>query len=148
MTTFIDENGNKLTLHQAVEDGNLNLVKEMIEQGYDVNEPDEYEQTPLHIAAGHPNGRSLNMALIVRELIKGGAELNLKDDRGATPLHSAVDFANMTGYLDIVKELLEAKADPNIRMDAGNTPLRLVNERNTSHTAQVAELLEKFGGQM
>jgi ankyrin repeat protein len=87
------------------------------------------------------------MVVIVRELIENGAALNVKDSRGVTALLLAVNFANFTGYMDIVKELLEAKADPNIRTDSGCSPLGLVNERRTSNTSQLAQLLKQYGGQ-
>ena len=87
-----------MALHQSCRIGNLLELQQLITEGADVNEKDNYGETlraaslaPLHIASkcGHLD--------IVKELIQHGADVNDKDDMGWTPLHNA----SCDGYLEI-----------------------------------------------
>ncbi len=52
-------------LHGASKSGNLELVKFLIEEGADVNAPDEVGMTPLHLAAKH--GHSEVVKLLIQK---------------------------------------------------------------------------------
>ena len=68
-----------IPIWDAAEDGNIEVVKQHIAGGTDVNAKEE-DGTPLHYAAwnGHKE--------VVELLIAAGADVNAKDDDGETPL--------------------------------------------------------------
>ena len=72
-----------LSIYDATEDGNIEVVKQHLAAGTDVNSKDKDGWTPLHEAAseGHKP--------IVELLITKGADVNAKDDDGETPLDVA-----------------------------------------------------------
>ncbi|MHC1769675.1 MAG: ankyrin repeat domain-containing protein [Verrucomicrobiia bacterium] len=73
----------KTSLHEAVQDGNLYLVKKHIAAKTDLNKPDSSGWTPLHLAA-------MNGSLpIVQALTEAGADSKRKGTGGKTPLDVA-----------------------------------------------------------
>ena len=75
----------ELALIGAAEDGNIELVKQHIAAGTDVNAKEKYTgYTPLHYAA--VGGRTE----IAELLITAGADVNAKGRSGRTPLDRAV----------------------------------------------------------
>ena len=76
--------GPSVDIHQAAERGNIEVVKQAIADGADVNAKDDIGWTPLHpaTAAGHKE--------IVELLIAKGADVNAMDDDGITPLDFAI----------------------------------------------------------
>jgi len=88
-------------LRQAVEDGNIERVKQLIEEGADVNVKYRRGTTVLHLASGA--GR-MDM---VELLISKGATINTPDEKGWTPLHEAADKS----HVDIVKFLMAEGAE-------------------------------------
>ena len=87
-------------LDNSVQQGNIQVVKNNIAIGADVNAKDESESTPLHSAAywGHKE--------IAELLIAKGADVNAKDDYGKTPL----DWAEKVNEADS-PELKAAKKE-------------------------------------
>ncbi|MFW9983019.1 MAG: ankyrin repeat domain-containing protein [Candidatus Thorarchaeota archaeon] len=88
-------------LHRAAKEGDLDAVKDALENGADINSPDEdFRQSALHIAAseGHIE--------VVRHLIDNGADLLQMDGVDMTPLH----LAARDGRTSIV-ELILSKVD-------------------------------------
>ena len=69
-----------ISIHDAAEDGNIEVVKQHLAAGTDVNAKNDSGVTPLHRAAyyGHKE--------IVVLLIAKGADVNVKNDVGYTPL--------------------------------------------------------------
>jgi ankyrin repeat protein len=91
-----------MNIHNASENGKLNRVKELLNQGVPVNTRNAWGQTPLHCASeyGHLN--------VVKELIRRGARVNPRTPRGLfTPLHLAA-----YKYPRIVHALIKAGANP------------------------------------
>ena len=68
------------SIHDAAEKGNIEVVKQHLAAGTDVDAKTEQGLTPLHVAAieGHKE--------ILKLLIAKGADVNAKDKRGRTPL--------------------------------------------------------------
>ena len=97
-------------IHHAVKSGNLNQVKELLNQGVHVNSRNAHGWTPLHWAAwmGHLN--------IVQELLRRGAHLNPRTFTGRTPLHIA---SHIDPY--VVHALLKAGANPRYRNMSGKS---------------------------
>ena len=95
MTQMTQEQLNKKLL-DATYFGNIDVVKELLEKGADVNAKDKHGWTPLHAAAtaGHTE--------IAKLLIDKGANVNATDDNGNTPSYGAT----YGGYTDIA-ELLQ-----------------------------------------
>ena len=104
-------------IHNAAQNGNLNRVKALLNQGVPVNTRDNHSWTPLHSAAMSGN---LN---VVKELLRRGANVNPRTPEGSTPLH----YAAMTENLNVVKELLRSRALVNPLNNHGFTPLHYVH---------------------
>ena len=74
-------------LHIACEDGDLALVKYLVEKGVSLKMKDKYDWTPLHIACGPSDDYEL-----VHYLIQHGADPTARDLNQCTPLHLATQF--------------------------------------------------------
>ena len=80
------------------------VVEMLLTLGADVNERDEFQRTPLILAA------SRGYAKTVRVLLAHGADVNAQDEQGSTALHEVLgDNPNP----DILRDLLAHGADPN-----------------------------------
>ena len=90
-----------ISIHRAVEQGNIEAVRQHLAAGTDANENDSI-QTPLHYA---------DTKEIAELLIAKGANVNAKDKTGSPPLHSAV----RKGQKDIVELLIAAGADVSVK---------------------------------
>ncbi len=108
-------------LFKAVQEGNAEAVKSLLDGGVDANVKDNFDYTPIAYAAH--NGYTE----IVRLLIGKGANVNVIDNDGDTPLTYAME-ANHT---DIIKLLEEHGAEigdytPN-SVERGNMSLRVLS---------------------
>ena len=113
----------------AVELGNIEAVKQHLNDGTEVNAKGGTGKTPLHWAAIEGQEE------IVELLIAKGANVNAKADEGNTPLHTAA-----LNNREEVAELLIAKgADVNAKCVNGGTPLDWTD-------GETATLLRKHGG--
>jgi hypothetical protein len=105
----------------AADQGNLAIVKALLNEGSSLNERGSFETTALHRAVFQ------NHKEIVDFLIQQGADIDLKDIGGATPLH----IAARRGNIEMVKTLIRngAKIDP--EDNDGYTPLHraVLNDR-------------------
>lgn len=63
----------------AVEVGNLEIIKFLVNEGADINCKGNDEETPLHIAAEYAG------ADIIKYLCQNGARVDLRNKEGATP---------------------------------------------------------------
>ena len=90
----------------------LNIVKNLVEQGANVNVKDyRNKRTALHHAV---EAKSLE---IVKYLVEHGADVNCKTERRATALH----FAVTTGSLEMAKYLVENGAKVTTKQSRGAT---------------------------
>ena len=134
----------EISIHEAAALGNIEVVKQFLDSGTDVNAKDETGGTPLDEAAGW--GRKD----IVELLIAKGADVNAKfDDDGSTPLH----LSAWKGHFETAELLITADADVNAKMEDGDTPLDLAERESRRDSSQVkaakkeiADLLRKHGG--
>ena len=70
----------------ASEKGDIEVIKQQLAAGWDVNAKDDNGWTPLHHAV--PNGHKEIAELLIAE----GANVNAKDERGKTPLDWAIKY--------------------------------------------------------
>ncbi|MGI9530146.1 ankyrin repeat domain-containing protein [Lutimonas sp.] len=102
-----------MDLQTAVMTGNLEVVKQHIAAGTDLNKKDQMSgSTPITTAA------TFDHKEIAKALIDAGADLSIKNNDGATPLHVAAFFCRV----EIAQSLLDAKADKNAKNNFGATP--------------------------
>ena len=107
----------QMSLHEAALLGNMEVVRQYIDSGADLNEKDPAGGgNPLHTAA------SFGQTEVVLALLNAGIDVNYINNEGSTPLHTAAFF----GRIEIVKALLENGADITIRNGAGSTALESV----------------------
>jgi ankyrin repeat protein len=118
-----------ISIHDAVEKGNIEAVKQHLAAGTDVDA--KIGRTPLHRAA--LNGRKE----IAELLIANGADVNAKDNGGFTPLH----MATALDHKEIAELLIANGADVNVKGVEGWTPLDIAIQQK-----QTADLLRKHGG--
>ncbi len=126
--------------YAAIENDDLNQVKEFIDSGVDVNTPDADGDTPLTMASIFCNYN------IVKLLLEAGADPNIPNSKGDTPLITTTysDFRdNYTSddILKIVQALLAAGADPNHKGEGGNTALI----RENTYSPKIIEALLAAG---
>lgn len=122
-------------LHIAVENGDLDRVRELIEYGDNVNAFDDIlARTPLHYAA---IGEHFAIATY---LLEAGADVNAhkKDVIGETPLGEIA--ANCS--VEMAQLLVDAGADPSIQGWMGISALDRAADRKKPEGRKVFELLE------
>ena len=90
----------KNCIFEAIREGNLEKVKELIESGADVNAKDNSGETALMWAAWY------DRAEIAKILIDNGADVNAKNRWGKTALTGAICWGNT----EVAKLLEEAGA--------------------------------------
>ena len=116
------------TLHEASQDGDTELVEQLIENGADVNESDRHRLTPLH----HACAKGKTETAIT--LIEMGANINALDRYNMTPLHHAC----VEGKTETAEALIEMGADIDAKTTHELTPLDLACG---NHRTNVAKLL-------
>ena len=87
----------------AIQTGNIEAVKTLLDAGADVNEPAYTTKTPLHYAA-----HSISLD-VLKLLISSGADLEARTEQGYTPLM----YTGFQNSADNCRVLLEAGANPN-----------------------------------
>ena len=108
----------KMDLGEAAVTGNIEVVKQHIAAGSDLNVKDPFGgSTPLITAS------VFGQTSVVIELLKAGAEINVQNNDGSTALHSAAFF----GHKAIVEILLQNGADKTIKNSSGSTALQTVS---------------------
>jgi len=118
-TTVVKKTVDKpsIDIQTAVISGNLEVVKQHMEAGTDINQKDAMSgSTPLMSAT------IFNKPEIAKALIAAHADLSIKNNDGATALHTAAFF----GRIEIVQMLIDAKADKTIKNNFGATPRETV----------------------
>lgn len=130
----------------ATIEGNMSRLEKALKNGADVNCKNEFDATPLMLAAWNArdnfvkvllkNGADINARTkdgetaliavadyghknIVDILLDNGADLNIEKDRGFSALYCAAD----RGHFSIAKELIDYGADVNVKAESDWTPL-------------------------
>ena len=121
---------NENALMIACLQGDLGIVKMMVDKGAEINKPG---WTPLSYAA--TRGRTE----IVKYLLDHSAYIDAAAPNGSTPLMMAAYF----GYDSTVKLLLDEGADPNLKNAMGYTALTLATNM---HHKDIADMIAKAMG--
>jgi ankyrin repeat protein len=108
-----DKNTHMTALEQAVENGNLEILRTLLLAGASPNAPSETGRSALMYLRDNATPE------LARELISAGARIDARDESGGTPL---MNGASETKY-EVVKELLEAGAKADLRDAEGMTAL-------------------------
>jgi len=126
-------------LNDAAVKGDINLTKNLLAGGANVNDRDAVDRTALHWAA------IKGQTEIVRLLLDKGADVNAKAGpsqyftRTLTPLHYAAMADNE--YPDVVRLLLDRGSDINAKTDEHRTALHYASANGHVHVVQL--LLER-----
>ena len=111
----------------AIEQGNKDLVKTLLDAGANPNAKTQSEALPIFKAIDNPE--------LLEILVAAKADLNATNTVGETPLFDAV----RNGNLPAVKALLAGGANTQVTDSSGTTPLQLAEQYSQS---EIAELLK------
>lgn len=103
----------KTPLMLACLEGNIDMVKFLVDQGATVNAQDNFKWTPLHFAC------HLGSLEIVQYLISLGAQLNAQSLNGGSPLMRAIESARV----EVVSYLITLRPDVRMENKKGQTAL-------------------------
>lgn len=155
--------GNSL-LHHAVNKGKIDVMEQLIKEGFNINAKNNYGNTPLHLTA--MNGQQK----VAEFLIQNGADVNAKNNYGNTALHKAIENCNLVvalhliekdadvnatntygssvlhwaakyGKVEVIKVLIQNGADINVKNNGGCTPLHYAAEHGQAVAIDI--LIEK-----
>lgn len=103
-------------LHAAVSKGKFDMVKHLLDLGFDPNAKDTDGQTPLMLIYGFIDTTSEDLIKMITILVNGGAEVNVIDSRGVSPLL----LAYYEGKEEVIEHLIQLGATSVIetKMDA------------------------------
>ena len=104
-----------MSLHEAVDEGDLKLVENLLSEGANVNEKDEYDATALHWSA------LKGYADVSKVLLENGANVNAVDKSKSTPLHDAAYWR----HIDVMKLLMMNGANVNALNKIDDSPMWL-----------------------
>ena len=114
---YCSENKTKLNLLliQACKNGDINMVKKLIDKGANINYRDKLESRTCLIWAIYKKNETL-----INFFIKNSIELKFNKN---IYLNNAIELASRLGHLKIVKYLVEHGANVNTMNREGQTPL-------------------------
>ena len=118
--------------------GNVEVVKQHIAAGSNINEKDPYGGSSPLISAS-----LFGKTKIAKILIDAGADINIQNNDGSTALHTAAFFCRR----EIVTMLLEKKADKAIRNNYKTTAYESV-AGSFNDVKSTYEMMEKMLGPM
>jgi len=110
----------KTPLMHAAESGDIELTRNLINSGADVNATDQNGKTALFYALKSSGEAAREVTQL---LLAAGAKANVADRDGYTLLMRAAT----NGEIGVVRLLLKAGANPNIKNPVGDTAVSLAN---------------------
>ena len=122
------------TVHEYIKKNNEGEVKKWLSKCTDIDEADDQQQSPLHVACS--NG----LTNIVKMLLKRGASCNVLDAKGWTPLHCA---ASAWDFKICALLLKTGRADVNIMTPSGSNALSYLCRTQNCDPAEQVKLLQQ-----
>ncbi|XP_063613458.1 ankyrin-3-like isoform X2 [Penaeus indicus] len=121
-----------LPLPKAITSNNIDIVKELLDAGADVNREDHHSGLPLHVATDQ------GLKDITELLLENKADINMCDTSGRNALHVLMfsqshDDEEIQPMLSL---LLQKGIDVNVQMNDGTTPLMLAVQRRWRLTVE------------
>jgi ankyrin repeat protein len=123
-------------LVDAAGEGSESLVRDLLDEGVDINAVNKHDETALMRAAYHSH------CYVIELLLERGANVNFRNKRGYTPLM----FAAMARYQGAAARLLEGGAEINAADNDGNTALMFA--ANANYGTDVVHLLLEKGAEV
>lgn len=163
LTDPMAEYNNWHLISYAVAEGNIAMVQEILNRGYDVNQKDNSGSTPIMVVASNAEmlnfllkkGANINdankfkmtlLSYVVQDgnveqaklLISKGAKINTKHENGMTLMH----YAALSGNPEMFKFLAKKGLDMNAKDKNGKTPLDYAWESEFSDADTLKALKE------
>ena len=129
--TSSDSEHNHCSVYSASQKGQLDIVRSLLDRGYDVNDRNTHRETALDVASRYGELE------VARLLIERGADVDARDRGGWTPLITALEY----GQLEVARLLLDHGADVNAKMRVRDTALHLASFRG--YFEMITSLLER-----
>ena len=120
-------------LHLACSIGALETVKFLIEREANLLQPDNYGDTPLHLAVKNNRVEVVSYFAGLSTNIHDGKMLNARNAVGESPLF----IAARNGSTNILKILLDSNADPNAENSEGVTPIIISAKFNQKEAVSI-----------
>ena len=122
-SSIVKKNKDYTALTIAIEKGNYDIVKLLLDNGADILNDDLILATKL---------RNNQTIIILKNKLNDPDNINKKDSNEFTKLMKAV----YAGYIDVVKNLVGKGADVNIKNNQGNTALMIAIEKGNIDIVQ------------
>ncbi|XP_069989939.1 ankyrin repeat and SOCS box protein 3-like isoform X2 [Penaeus vannamei] len=120
-----------LPLPKAITSNNIDIVKELLNAGADVNREDHHSGLPLHVATDQ------GLKDITELLLENKADINKCDTSGRNALHVLMfSQSHDEDIQPMLTLLLEKGIDVNVQMNDGTTPLMLAVQRRWKQAAE------------
>ena len=120
---------NATTLMMASHSGAIELVRDLIQRGAELEARDTDGYTALMYAA------NMGRENVVEELLQAGAKVNATDNQRSTP----VMFAAQHDHVGVVEKMIAAGADLSLRGDHGLTALGFAKQNRHRKTRRILE---------
>jgi V8-like Glu-specific endopeptidase len=133
MKVDLDLGSNMTMMHYAINNRNLEAVKYILKEGFDLERTDANGNTMLHYAI--KNGSSD----IVAELIRNGSKVNVKNKWGESALHMAVKRWDMAS----IRALIQNGADAGAMDSDGKTARKVAKKIKFKEAAKYLKKAEK-----
>jgi hypothetical protein len=128
--------GGATTLMAAARAGDVEVLRDLVRRGAELEAQDEDGYTALMYAANAGEHEAAD------ELVVAGADVDARDNGGSTPLM----FAAQGGHAEIVQRLLDGGADPMPRGEHGLTARGFAEQNGHREVARLLGEAEEAAG--